>query len=66
MYEIVSVHFKKKSKKESKYMSYRNNYQGIPIVAQWVKSPTSIPEYEGSIPGLTQWIKDPALPQATA
>ena len=26
-------------------MSYRNNYQGIPIVAQWVKSPTSIPEY---------------------
>ena len=37
---------------------------GIPVVAQWVKTPTSIHEDAGLIPGLTQWVKDPTLPQA--
>ena len=30
---------------------------GVPIVAQWVKNPTSIHEDAGLSPGLTQWVK---------
>ena len=30
-------------------------------MAQWLKNPTSISEGVGSIPGLTQWVGDPAL-----
>ena len=35
---------------------------GVPLVAQWLMNPTSNPEVVGSIPGLTQWVKDPVLP----
>ena len=29
---------------------------GVPVVAQWVKNPASIPEDAGSISGLIQWL----------
>ena len=33
---------------------------GVAVVAQWLTNPTRNCEVEGSIPGLTHWVKDPA------
>ena len=48
-----------------KYFSYLNwllkVYLGVPVVVQWLTNSTRNHEVSGSIPGLTQWVKDPAL-----
>ena len=43
---------KKKKKKKN---------HGVPIMAQWLTNPTRNHEFVGSIPGLSQCVKDPAL-----
>ena len=45
----------------SRFMILEIKTEGVPIVAQQVTNTTSIQKDTGSIPGLTQWVKDLVL-----
>ena len=34
---------------------------GVPVVAQWLTSPTGNHEVSGSVPALAQWVNDPVV-----
>ena len=45
-------------------ISIKKGHLAVFFVSQWLTNPTSIQEDVGLIPGLTQWVKDPAFPWA--
>ena len=46
----------------SSYLLRITLYLGVPVMAQWLTNTTRNHEVKGLIPGLAQWVKDPALP----
>ena len=45
----------------SKQLHIKEETPGVPVVVLWLTNPTKNHGAAGSIPGLTQWVKDLAL-----
>ena len=68
-HQIVREQEKKGRKKTNKTKSktinkmiIRTYISGVPVVVQWLTSPTRNHEVAGSVPALAQWVNDPVLP----